>query len=490
MKKKTVPTSPQSNVIFLNKECKVTKAKKLVAFVASKEEKEKNHTSAVEKERVRLWSKVYDSSYSKSVEKKVDADFNADIWKSNYSGEPIPIEQMKEWVSSTVQRILETHKNSLRKPKILEIGCGTGLLLYPLLPHVEAYVGTDISEEAIDLIAENCSTKKDASKLKLYVADADDLSGLPSGQFDIIIINSVVQYFPSADYFLSVIDGLKPFLSSSGVIFIGDVICFPLCNAFNYETQFAKASTDTTVEKLLDSILTLTQVRNSETYYDPRFFHLLPGKFDWINSVETQLRKGDFYNEMNNFRFDVIIRNVENSKQVLETSFLDWEKDALTLAKIQSILATNSHEVINIVNIPNARIFKSNRLIELLKAAKPTDTVGQIKNQLDKEMALNSGLQPSLFWELENQHYSIEVDWDYEHWDGKMSVRCIQKKSIVFKRRLQNFSIVECSNRPAISCNESDVIQELKKLISQEFPADRQPKEVFVISPRMYAMFN
>ncbi|HET6225265.1 MAG TPA: hypothetical protein VFF27_03235, partial [Bacteroidia bacterium] len=141
MKKKTVPTYPQSNILFLNKECKVTKANKLVAFVTSTEKKEKEHTSAVEKERVRLWSKVYDSSYSKSVEKKVNADFNADIWKSNYSGEPIPIEQMKEWVSSTVQRILETHKNSSRKPKILEIGCGTGLLLYSLLPHVEAYVG-------------------------------------------------------------------------------------------------------------------------------------------------------------------------------------------------------------------------------------------------------------------------------------------------------------------------------------------------------------
>ncbi|HET6225805.1 MAG TPA: class I SAM-dependent methyltransferase, partial [Bacteroidia bacterium] len=329
-----------------------------------------------------------------------------------------------------------------------------------------------------------------ASKLTLYVADADDLSGLPSEQFDIIIINSVIQYFPSADYFLSVIDGLKPFLSSTGVIFIGDVICFPLCNAFNYETQFAKASPDDTVEKLLNSILTLTQVRNSETYYDPRFFHLLPGKFDWMNSVETQLRKGNFYNEMNNFRFDVIIRNVENHKQILEAFFLDWEKDALTLSKIQSILATNSHQVINIVNIPNARILRSNRLIELLKESKPTDTVDHIKNQLDKEMVLNSGLQPSLFWELENQDYKIEVDWDYEHWDGKMSVRCIHKEPIVFKQMPQNFSIVECSNRPAISSNESDVIQEIKNSISKELPDEKQPKEVFVISPRMYAMFN
>lgn len=238
----------QPDIIYLNKACKVSQTNTLVAFVTSKEEEEKKRNALIEKERVRLWSKVYDCSYSKSAE-KVDADFNTAIWTSNYSGQPIPKEEMKEWVSSTVTRILELSKTISKKPRVLEIGCGTGLLLYSLLPHVESYVGTDISEEAIELIQQNCIGKKDAFKVQLFVADADDLSGLPAQQYDIIVINSVIQYFPSADYLLSVINGLQSRLSSSGSIFIGDVICFPLSDSFYYETQFEKAKPDTTTDE-------------------------------------------------------------------------------------------------------------------------------------------------------------------------------------------------------------------------------------------------
>lgn len=50
-------------------------------------------------------------------------------WNSSYSGEPIPQDQMQEWVSGTVSRIKE-----LQPKNLLEIGCGTGLLLYRYAP--------------------------------------------------------------------------------------------------------------------------------------------------------------------------------------------------------------------------------------------------------------------------------------------------------------------------------------------------------------------
>jgi ubiquinone/menaquinone biosynthesis C-methylase UbiE len=487
--KEVESVSSPSNILYHNKECKVNRTNTLVAFITSKEEKEKKCNALIEKERVRLWSKVYDCSYSKSAE-ELDPDFNTGIWTSNYSGKPVPKEQMKEWVSNTVKRILEINETPFKKPSILEIGCGTGLLLYALLPHVESYVGTDISEEAIDLIQQNCIGKKDASKIHLFVADADDLSGLPDQQYDIIVINSVIQYFPSADYLLSVIKGLQSFLSPNGSIFIGDVLCFPLSHAFYYETQFAKAKPDITVEELKGNISRLILTKTSETLYDPRLFHLLPKKFPWISSVKTQLRKGEFYNEMNNFRYDVILKQKPDiAIQTGHITYLDWEKDALSLEKLQLILTSNSAPGIHIANVPNARTIKSKKLMERLATSDPQETVEQLSIQLDEEISADAGIHPSACWALENDDYSIEVDWNYQQWDGKMSIRCIKRNAVPFTYPLNNFSIADCSNRPAISVNEWNM-QEFKTNLPQKFPADRHPEEIFIISPEMYSLFK
>ncbi len=60
-------------------------------------------------------------------------------WNSSYTDDPIPLEEMVEWRSATVDRIL-----ALQPRRVLEIGAGSGLLLSQIAPHCEHYVGTDI----------------------------------------------------------------------------------------------------------------------------------------------------------------------------------------------------------------------------------------------------------------------------------------------------------------------------------------------------------
>jgi cyclopropane fatty-acyl-phospholipid synthase-like methyltransferase len=43
---------------------------------------------------------------------------------------------MQEWVDRTVERIL-----SLQPQRVLEIGCGMGLLLFRIAPHCSYYFG-------------------------------------------------------------------------------------------------------------------------------------------------------------------------------------------------------------------------------------------------------------------------------------------------------------------------------------------------------------
>ena len=73
-----------------------------------------------------------------------DRAFDIRGWTSSYTGQPIPAEEMRAWVDSTVARI-----GALRPARVLEIGCGTGLLLSRVAPGCERYVGLDFSAHAV-----------------------------------------------------------------------------------------------------------------------------------------------------------------------------------------------------------------------------------------------------------------------------------------------------------------------------------------------------
>jgi methylase of polypeptide subunit release factors len=54
---------------------------------------------------------------------------------------------MREQVDATVARI-----RALKPQQALEIGCGTGLLLFRLAPECRQYVATDFSAVAVDYV--------------------------------------------------------------------------------------------------------------------------------------------------------------------------------------------------------------------------------------------------------------------------------------------------------------------------------------------------
>ena len=56
---------------------------------------------------------------------------------------------MREWLDATVARIV-----GLAPKRVLEIGCGVGLLVEALAPRCEAYCGTDFSAIAINRLRE------------------------------------------------------------------------------------------------------------------------------------------------------------------------------------------------------------------------------------------------------------------------------------------------------------------------------------------------
>src|SRR5262249_50953065 len=141
--------------------------KRLVAYVVGAAEGAE-HAQA---DHVAHWHEVWDEAYNTAP---ADAGFNTSGWSSSYTAPPLGDDEMREWVERTVERIVEP-----RPARVLEIGCGTGLLLFRLAPRCASYTATDISVRA------HRSVRREAAARGLPVAllqrPATDFSGIEEG---------------------------------------------------------------------------------------------------------------------------------------------------------------------------------------------------------------------------------------------------------------------------------------------------------------------
>src|SRR5262249_21474333 len=132
------------------------------------------------------WKSMYEQTYSA-------ADLSPSFvgWNNSYDGQPFPQEQMQEWLQGAVQRL-----RALKPRRVLEIGCGVGLILQQLAPECEEYRGTDISDEAVKRLRSWVATRPELKHVQLETCSAADPAGPQAGRYDTVILNSVVQYFP------------------------------------------------------------------------------------------------------------------------------------------------------------------------------------------------------------------------------------------------------------------------------------------------------
>ncbi|MCC4819984.1 methyltransferase domain-containing protein, partial [Vibrio lentus] len=111
-------------------------------------------SAAKGEEIVDSWQEVHDEFYDKDDHNLgVEANFSG--WNSSYTGEPIVVEQMLEWLDLTMSRILV-----LAPQNLLEIGSGGGLLLYRYADKCDTVTALDISHQAIAMMQKNLDDKQ------------------------------------------------------------------------------------------------------------------------------------------------------------------------------------------------------------------------------------------------------------------------------------------------------------------------------------------
>ncbi|WP_416875596.1 non-ribosomal peptide synthase/polyketide synthase [Kitasatospora sp. SC0581] len=321
---------------------------RLIGYVVPRQEEARD--SALEADHVGEWQDIYDALPIVPE----DAGFGQNFvgWNSSYDASPIPVEQMREWRDATVARIL-----ALRPRRVLEVGVGTGLLLSQVAPHCETYFATDFSATAIDALAAQVAGQEElAGRVVLQTRPAHDTDGLPAGEFDTIVINSVVQYFPSADYLADVIGKLMGLLAPGGALFVGDVRNLRLLRPLATAVQLHRVGEGADLASVRRTVEQALRVEK-ELLVDPDFFTALREHGTDIGTAVVEVKRGRHHNELTRYRYDVTLHKPPVTPAAPERSLeLAWGRQVAGPAELRELLAQSPLGALRITGVPNRRV--------------------------------------------------------------------------------------------------------------------------------------
>jgi amino acid adenylation domain-containing protein len=402
--------------------------KYLVAYVIPKTEYSRGHYNAqltsLENDQVLQWQILYNETYNQPANS--EPKLNLVGWNSSYTNQPIPVEEMREWVGNQVEQILD-----LQPKRVLEIGCGTGLILFKIAPYCTKYWGTDFSSVSLNYIEEQLKNLE-MPQVKLYQRMATDFDKVEKAAFDAVILNSVVQYFPSIDYLIRVLEGAVEATAPGGFIFIGDVRSLPLLHAFHASVQLYQAEPSVTRTQLQQRVETEV-FQETELVIDSDFFTAIKERFPQISHVQIQLIRGKHHNELTKFRYNVILHIGEEIVHNTENySALNWSEDNLTVSAVRQLLAQSQPEILSIRNVHNARVTSAVKTAEWLSNGESFKTVGQIRKALQE--IENLGVDPEDFYGL-NLPYKVDITWSNSNTEGNYDVIFV-RQDIVGKKSL------------------------------------------------------
>jgi len=249
-----------------------------------------------------------------------------------------------------------------------------------------------------------------ANKVVLRQGNADDFTGTAAESFDVVILNSVVQYFPSINYFVRVLEGVVRAVKPGGSIFLGDIRSEPLLNAFHAAVQLEQAPPSLPCANLRQRIQRALS-QEKELAISPGFFNALREHLPALTQVEIQLKRGHHHSELSLFRYDVVLRVRAAVKSTENWTRLDWRQRGFSVSDLGRYLKEERPAALILTGVPNARLQRELKLLEILASAGCPATAGELREALRADNAL-SAIEPEDLWSLgESLGYTVQVRW-------------------------------------------------------------------------------
>lgn len=248
-------------------------------------------------------------------------------WSSSYTGENFSVEEMDEYSQNAYKKLSSILSG---KEKVLEIGCGSGLTMFPLSVHAKEYCAVDLSESTVKKDIDKAE-KEGLNNIKIECYAAHDVKKINENGFDLVIMNSVIQCFNGHNYLKNVIRDAVSMMNDKGKIFIGDIM------NLDTKAEFEKSLKD--YKKANPTANTKTDL-SEELFLGKDFFENLPFIIDGVTAVEFSPKIYTIPNELTLYRYDVFItvdKRAENKKGT-QYKFLDCLKDTKEFENSSDIL--------------------------------------------------------------------------------------------------------------------------------------------------------
>ncbi|WP_369386594.1 non-ribosomal peptide synthase/polyketide synthase [Streptomyces sp. CG1] len=320
------------------------------------------------------WNDIYDQVYT-GFSGDAGNDFVG--WNSSFTGDPIPLEEMREWQRAAVDAVLRFGPG-----RVLEVGAGSGLLMTPLADVVDEYWGTDLSQVSIDRLQDFAHTRG-WNHVRLSCRPAHDVSGLPRRHFDTVVVNSVVQYFPSADYLRDVLTQVMDLLADGGRVIVGDVRHYGLLRVFHAAVHDFRGTQG------LRAAVERAMAVEKELLLAPEFFTSL--KHPAVSGVEVSLKAGRASNELTGYRYEVVLHTAP-ARRLAELPVLVWGRDITDLDEVTGPA--------RVTHIPNPRLADGVVAMRMLDGtdAVPTSAGPELEPEAVRQWAAARGMRAVPTW--------------------------------------------------------------------------------------------
>ncbi|WP_324607487.1 non-ribosomal peptide synthetase [Streptomyces sp. NRRL B-1347] len=465
--------------------------KKLVAYVRPTTDWLDTAAREQNADRLEQWQDLFEDQYGTDADEQANAtgtgtgtgtgtssgsgdsgdDLNLVGWNCSYTGDAIPEHEMREWIDGTVQRIEE-----LRPRRLLEVGCGTGLLLFRYAGACEAVHAVDISASALAGVRRGAD-RRGWSHVTLAQGDARSVT-LPEGtdgteKFDTVVINSVAQYFPNRLYLEEVIERLLPLVADGGRILVGDVRNLDLFSAHVTAVERSRLSARTAVAALARQVQRRRQ-QETELLVSPSYFAGLPRRFADIGSVDIAVKRGTGGNEMLSYRYDVVLTK---GPAAADEDDLPW-LTATTPDELRALLADGGRPRFGVTGLDNPRVADDVRAaaslrgttgqqhVEPLGASRLTDAAVQRVRDLEDVLTY-----------AEKLGYQVAATWSQDRLDGLDLV--LAKGTRPTARARAAYGATHLANVPQIATTGQALTRTLKDHLAGRIPEYMVPS-VFV----------